>query len=142
MSVQSSPVFALRNLIILFACVAAMFVARPASAETPDDEPVAASTEGVVNINTATVDQLRLLPRVGEEKAQRIIAHREKTPFKTVNEFARVHGIGLKTLRALKPWLTIQGPTTLKSKVRLAKKARTAPPEARTRATPDAEGPR
>ncbi len=143
MSVQSSPAFALRNIIILFACVVAMFAARPAHADTADDEqPVAASSEGVVNINTATIEQLRLLPRVGEEKAQRIIAHREKTPFKTVNEFARVHGIGLKTLRALKPWLTIQGPTTLKSKVRLARKARTAAPETRARTTPDTDAAR
>ncbi len=72
---------------------------------------------GVVNINTATVEQLMLLPRVGESKAQRILDFRQKTPFKTVNELGRVKGFGLKTLRLLKPLLRIDGPTTLTNEV-------------------------
>jgi competence protein ComEA len=81
----------------------------------PEGHPSAA---GVVNLNSATVDELQRLPRIGEEKALRIIAHRDKTPFKHVHELARVRGIGLKTLRKLKPYLTTSGPTTLQEKVR------------------------
>jgi len=76
--------------------------------------------QGVVNINSARAEELMLLPRIGEGKAQRIIEFRAKTPFKTVNELARVKGIGLKTLRLLKPWLATEGPTTLTSEVRVA----------------------
>jgi competence protein ComEA len=72
---------------------------------------------GVVNINEANVDQLMLLPRIGEGKAQRIIEYRDKTPFKTVLELGRVKGIGLKTLRLLKPYVRIDGPTTLATSV-------------------------
>jgi len=75
-------------------------------------------SEGVVNLNTATVDELQRLPRIGEEKALRIVAHRDTTPFKHVHELARVRGIGMKTLRKLKPYLATTGPTTLREKVR------------------------
>jgi|GEM_PF-694268 len=111
----------LRAVATALICLALLASSGAAHAEG-GDEPVAASAEGVVNINTATVEQLRLLPRVGEEKAGRIITHREKTPFKTVNELARVRGIGLKTLRALKPWLSVSGPTTLMKKAVLKSK--------------------
>jgi competence protein ComEA len=75
------------------------------------------TANGVVNINTATIEQLMLLPRVGESKAQRILDFRQKTPFKTVNELGRVKGFGLKTLRLLKPLLRVDGPTTLTTEV-------------------------
>ncbi len=84
------------------------------------------ASDGVVNLNTATVDELQRLPRIGEEKALRIITHRERTPFKAVQELGRVRGIGLKTLRLLKPWLAVTGPTTLREKVRTPRKAAAA----------------
>lgn len=73
---------------------------------------------GVVNINQASVEQLMFLPRVGESKAQRIVELRAKAPFKSVNEIARVKGIGLKSLRYLKPFLRLDGPTTLTRKLK------------------------
>lgn len=82
------------------------------SANAAPDDP-----HGVVNINSASIEQLMLLPRVGESKAQRIIDFRQKTPFKTVNELGRVKGFGLKTLRMLKPLLRVDGPTTLTNEV-------------------------
>lgn len=74
---------------------------------------------GVVNINNASVEQLTLLPGIGQAKAERIVAYRTKTPFKRVVELARVRGIGLKTVRKLKPWLRIEGATTLASPVKV-----------------------
>ncbi len=94
---------------LLFALFA--FMATPSRAET-------GSPPGVVNINQASAEQLMLLPRVGEEKARRIIEHRQKSPFKTVNELGRVKGFGLKTLRMLKPFIRVDGPTTLAAELR------------------------
>ena len=69
---------------------------------------------GVVNLNEATVAQLDLLPGVGAKAAQRILTWREKRPFKRVEELVRVKGFGRKQFLKLKPYLTLQGPTTLK----------------------------
>jgi competence protein ComEA len=114
------PLHRLLRLALVALAIAAS-AAGSVHADTPDDTPAPPSRDGVVNINTASAEQLRLLPRIGEEKAERIIAHRTKTPFKTVHELARVRGIGLRTLRALKPWLTVSGPTTLTQKARLSR---------------------
>lgn len=70
---------------------------------------------GVVNLNEATVAQLELLPGVGAKAAQRIITWREKRAFKRIEELVRVKGFGRKQFLKLKPYLTLEGPTTLKA---------------------------
>ncbi len=74
--------------------------------------------EGVVNINTASPAQLGLLPGIGAAKARRIVAYRAKRKFKATHELVRVRGIGRRTYRRLKPYLTLTGPTTLARKAR------------------------
>lgn len=69
---------------------------------------------GVVNLNEATVAQLDLLPGIGAKAAQRVVAWREKRAFKRIEELVRVKGFGKKRFLKLKPYLTLQGPTTLK----------------------------
>ena len=68
--------------------------------------------EGLVNINTATTQELQLLPGIGPAKAQRVIDYRSGHPFRTIEELARVKGIGPKTVRKLRPHLTVRGATT------------------------------
>jgi len=82
------------------------------------------ASHGVVNINTATVEQLILLPRVGPALAQRIVTFRTTNgKFKSVEELVAVRGIGEKSFEHLKPYLTTTGPTTLKTKARLSRHA-------------------
>jgi competence protein ComEA len=69
---------------------------------------------GLVNLNEATVAQLDLLPGVGPKAAQRILSWRQKRAFKRVEELVRVKGFGKKQFLKLKPYLTLEGPTTLK----------------------------
>jgi len=69
--------------------------------------------EGVVNINTATVDQLMMLPGIGPSKAAAIVAYRSKKPFKQPRHLIRVRGIGRKTLGQVLPYVVVDGPTTL-----------------------------
>ncbi len=72
-----------------------------------------------VNINTATVQELQLLPRVGPALAQRIVDFRTSNgPFKAPEELARVKGIGEKSFARLQPYVTTTGATSLKEKVR------------------------
>ena len=74
----------------------------------------------VVNINTATETQLAYLPGLGPSKAQAIIQHRTKRPFKKVEDLMRVKGIGRKTFKKLRPYLAVTGETTAKSKIKPA----------------------
>ena len=58
------------------------------------------------------MDELELLPGVGPAKARRILAYRQRHPFRTVAELARVKGIGPKTVQRLRAHLVVRGPTT------------------------------
>jgi len=87
----------------------------------------ALAADGKVNVNTATVQQLSLLPHVGPSVAERIVEHRTKNgQFKSIDELALVKGIGDKTLAQLRPYLALAGETTLSAKVK-ASKAPAAP---------------
>ncbi len=65
----------------------------------------------IINLNTATVEQLATLTGVGTKKAEDIIKYREANKgFKNVEEFAKVHGIGAKTFENNKARLTVTPP--------------------------------
>jgi competence protein ComEA len=69
----------------------------------------AAAGGGLININTATLEQLDSLPGIGPAIAQRIIDYREKVGgFKAVEEITEVSGIGEATLAKIKDLITVQ----------------------------------
>ena len=56
-----------------------------------------------ININTATVDELTTLKRVGLSYAQRIVDYRnENGPFQNPEDIMKVRGIGASTYEANK----------------------------------------
>ncbi len=62
-------------------------------------ENVSQSSGGLVNINTAGLDELKTLSGIGDSLAQAIIDEREKNgPFSSVEDLVRVSGIGAKKL--------------------------------------------
>lgn len=69
---------------------------------------------GKVNLNTATVEQLELLPGVGKKAAELIVAHRGKHRFGRIQELVRVRGFGRKKFLRLEPHLTVEGVTDLR----------------------------
>lgn len=76
------------------------------------------AADGVVNINTADADTLSLLPRIGPTVAQRIVAFREDNGgFKTAEELMLVKGIGERTYELIRPYVVVEGETTLSEKV-------------------------
>ena len=61
-----------------------------------------------VNLNTATLEELQKLPRVGPKVAQRIIDFRKQNgSFKKIEEIMKVRGIGEKTFARMKDMLTV-----------------------------------
>lgn len=67
-----------------------------------------ANAMDTININTAPVEQLSELERVGAKYAQRIVEYREKYgPFKAPEEIMNVKGIGQKTWEANKDRIVV-----------------------------------
>jgi comEA protein len=76
------------------------------------------SSEGVVNLNDATEEQLTLLPGIGPSKAKAIVAQRHSHIFRRADELTKVKGIGRKTFGRLRPYITTVGATTLSTAVK------------------------
>lgn len=73
-----------------------------------------AKITGKVNINTAKIRQLTLLPRIGKSTAKRIVAYRAKQRFGAIRDIMRVKGIGKRIFLKAKQHLSVRGPNTLR----------------------------
>jgi comEA protein len=61
-----------------------------------------------VNINTASLEELQKLPRIGPQIAQRILDYRkENGSFKRVEDILKVRGVGEKMFEQLKDQITV-----------------------------------
>jgi comEA protein len=68
-----------------------------------------------VNINTASLDELQKLPRIGPQIAQRIVDFREKNgKFKKIEEIMKVKGIGESLFDKIKDLITVGEKATTK----------------------------
>ena len=67
-------------------------------------QPPDATIRFSLDINTAPVQELSLLPGIGPTMAKRIIADRhDHGPFQSIDDIARVPGIGPVTLEQIRP---------------------------------------
>ena len=109
--------------------VALMLLVFSTAAFADDNGGDAVGGGSVVNVNTADAAQLALLPRIGEKVAQRIIDYRtEHGPFKKTSELMQVKGIGAKTFEHLSNYVSVEGRTTLTSKISSPRKPRAKKP--------------
>ena len=83
---------------------------------------------GLVNLNEASEAQLCLLPGVGATRARAVIEYRRRVRFGWVGQLRRVKGFGPKTLQRLRPFLRVEGATTLARAPALSREPRPSAP--------------
>ena len=92
----------------------AVFLGKPDLIAVPNEErpqsqtteTLAPSTPELLNINTASVEELQTLPNIGVQMAQRIVNYREQHgKFASMEALQNVKGIGAKTLEKLRPFV-------------------------------------
>jgi competence protein ComEA len=92
--------------------------ATAVAASPPDHGPAPPSSHGTataddpVFLNTATIDDLRRLPGIGEKRATSIVALRTRLGgrFHVIEDLLKVKGIGRTTLRRLRPLVRLDPP--------------------------------
>ena len=76
-----------------------------------DSEPTV-NNDGKLDINTASQQQLQMLPGIGEVLAQRIVDYREENgDFQTIEELMNVQGIGEAKFAGMKQRIKVSTPT-------------------------------
>lgn len=65
------------------------------------------TNNGLVNINTASKEELMTLNGIGESKANSIIEYRKTNKFNTIEDIMNVSGIGEKFFEQIKNYITV-----------------------------------
>ncbi|NND73160.1 MAG: helix-hairpin-helix domain-containing protein [Rhodothermales bacterium] len=77
-------------------------------AELPSSTDAYESVVTTVNINSANLEELTVLPGIGPAMAQRIIDYRDRFgPFKNKTELTAIRGIGAKTFERIKDRVSV-----------------------------------
>jgi len=107
-----------RSFLLTVVCLLVAFTVLPASAEQPRQQTAKSpALEGKININSATAEQLTLLPGIGNKTAGAIVQYRTKNGnYKSLEDLTGVKGIGFKTLEKIRVYLMLDGETTLAKK--------------------------
>ena len=77
--------------------------------EYANEQRSTTATPTLININTASANELETLPGIGEGLAERIVEHRDKFgPFRRPEHLLIVRGLSDKRFRALRDLITVR----------------------------------
>lgn len=77
------------------------------NASITENTNLAGIDSSLININTASINELKTLSGIGESKAKAIIEYRDKFgPFKNIDDILNVNGIGNKLYEQIKTHIT------------------------------------
>lgn len=79
-------------------------ITDPSAAGT---ETADAGSSGLININTASAEELKTLNGIGDAMAERIIEYRSSKAFRSKEEVMSVDGIGTKTYEKIQDRITV-----------------------------------
>jgi competence protein ComEA len=83
---------------------------KPTPPATPTSRGKLKPGDPPIDVNTASLEELQRIPRIGSGYAAKIVAARAEKPFASVNDLRRVSGIGVRTLDAIRPYVTVKKP--------------------------------
>lgn len=63
-----------------------------------------------LDLNSASADELLLIPKIRRESAEQIVRRREKKRWEDVSELEEIHGLGPKTIMRLREYLAVYPP--------------------------------
>ncbi|HEY1908569.1 MAG TPA: helix-hairpin-helix domain-containing protein [Myxococcaceae bacterium] len=112
-------------------CADGVHAAPPAPGAATAGKAKRAAGTGVLNLNTATLDQIDALPGVSPTLAAAVVAERTAHPFARPEDVTRVQGMGKRRFERLRPHLTVTGPSTF-----VVAKGRAGPTKTRSASRP------
>lgn len=62
---------------------------------------------GLIDLNTASLEELKTLPGIGDSKASAIIEYRKNTPFETIEDIMNVSGIKENSFQKIKDMIKV-----------------------------------
>ncbi len=81
----------------------------------PPQRPAGLTEDGKVILNLASVAEFDRLPGVGKKRAEAIVKLRTRLKrFRRVSDLLRIRGIGIRSLRKMKPYLVLDPPKPVK----------------------------
>lgn len=106
---MKKPMFVYLSVVVLFLTImAGVLLWRHATVGYPLTDTPYTRHINKIDLNSATAEQLQLIPGVGPSLSQKIIAYRDANgPFTNVEELRNIDGIGMRTLSTFMTYTTV-----------------------------------